>query len=74
MKILVISTEATPLAKAGGLADVVSAISKEWKKNKHQPIIVMPKHRSIDIEKYNFKPTKITLTVPMGYWDEYARL
>ncbi len=74
MNILVVAAEVAPFAKTGGLADVVSSLSIEWKKKGHNPIIIMPKHRSIDIKKYKFHPTFLTLLVPMGYWVEYATL
>ena len=74
MNILVCAAEAVPFAKTGGLADVVSSLSIEWKKQGHNPIIIIPKHKCIDIEKYDFRPTFLTLIVPMGYWTEYATL
>ncbi len=74
MNILLVATEAAPFAKSGGLADVVSALAMEWKKKGHRPIIIIPKYKSIDVEKYGFKPTHLTLIVSMGYWTEYATL
>jgi starch synthase len=74
MNIVIASAEAAPLAKRGGLADIVSALAKEWKKMGHNPIIIMPKYKSINTEQYEFIPTDLTLIVPMGYWTEYARL
>ena len=74
MNILSVATEASPLAKSGGLADVVSALTIEWKKQKHNPIIIIPKYYFIDAGLYNFEPTHITLVVQMGWWKEYATL
>jgi starch synthase len=34
----------------------------------------MPKYGFIDTFKYNFQVTDIVLVVPMGFWEEYARL
>ena len=48
MKIAMIASEANPLAKSGGLADVVSALSEEYKKQGHEAIIVIPYYKSID--------------------------
>ena len=45
MKILLASTEATPYAKAGGLADIASALPIEWKKYGQHPIVIIPKYR-----------------------------
>ena len=74
MNILSVAFECAPLAKSGGLADVVAAISIEWKKQGHNPIIILPKFYFIDADELGFKPTHHTLIVPMGYWKEYATL
>lgn len=74
MNILIAAAEATPLAKSGGLADVASALPIEWKKSGQNPIIIMPKYRAVNCDKYNFKPTELVLYVPMGNWMEFARL
>ena len=72
--ILTAAFECAPLAKSGGLADVVSALSIEWKKDGHNPIIILPNYYFIDSELLGFEPTYITLVVPMGHWCEYATL
>ncbi|MGE5480619.1 MAG: glycogen synthase [Chloroflexota bacterium] len=74
MNILLASAEVSPFAKAGGLADVASALPIEWQKYGQSPVVVMPKYRQIDVDKYGFKPTDIMLIVPMGYSTEFARL
>ena len=74
MNILTVAFECVPLAKSGGLADVVAALSIEWKKQGHNPIIILPKFYFIDADNLGFKPTNHTLVVPMGHWNEYATL
>jgi starch synthase len=74
MNILIAATEATPLAKAGGLGDIVSFLAKEYKSLGHNPIVVIPKYGFIDTAQYNFHNTFKTLIVQMGYWNEYASL
>lgn len=74
MNILLVSAEVEPFAKAGGLADMTGSLPIEWFKYGQNPIVVMPKYGFIDTYKYNIKPLDITLIVPMGYWNEYARL
>ncbi len=74
MKILLASTEIAPYAKAGGLADIASYLPLEWGKFGQSPIIVMPKYRFIDVEKYGFEPTDLVLYVPVSHWTEFARL
>ncbi|MBE2190512.1 MAG: glycogen synthase [Desulfobulbaceae bacterium] len=74
MNILLASTEVTPYAKAGGLADITASLPIEWQKYGQNPIIIMPKYGFIDVHKYGFTPLEKTLIVPMGYWTEFARL
>jgi len=74
MNILLVSAEVAPFAKAGGLADMAGSLPIEWFKYGQNLVVVMPKYGFIDTYKYNIKPLDITLIVPMGYWNEYARL
>ena len=57
MKIAFVASEANPLAKTGGLADVVHALAVELTKKGDEVIIVMPYFRSMakHKEKYGFK-------------------
>lgn len=50
MKILMAASEVTPIAKVGGLADVVSALSKELAGKGHEVRIVCPFYGSIKKE------------------------
>lgn len=74
MNILVASAEVTPFAKSGGLADVAASLPIEWHKYGQNPIVVMPKYGFIDVDTFGFKPTDLTLIVPMGHWVEFALL
>ena len=74
MNILVASAELNPFAKAGGLADVVASLAKDWKKFEQNPIIIVPKYSTIDVSVYGFRPTHSILYVPMGNWTEFAHL
>ncbi|MDY5440856.1 MAG: glycogen synthase [Candidatus Enteromonas sp.] len=47
MKIAMLASEANPLAKTGGLADVVHALSRELSSKGEEVIVVMPYFRSI---------------------------
>lgn len=52
-KVLFISSEATPIAKAGGLGDVAGALPKVLARDYHMEIrIAMPKYKCIDVVKY----------------------
>ncbi|HSL16447.1 MAG TPA: glycogen synthase GlgA [Methylomirabilota bacterium] len=48
MKILMVSSEAVPFAKAGGLGDMVSALSAELARQGHDVRIVLPRYSSVD--------------------------
>ena len=70
MKILMVSSEAVPFAKTGGLADMVSALSIALAKLGHELKIVMPRYYSIDREK--LKPLPGELGVPVGGGEEWS--
>ncbi|MFC2130382.1 glycogen synthase [Bacteroidota bacterium] len=74
MEIILASTEATPLAKAGGLADVTASLPAEWDKLGQSAYLFMPKYSFINIHEYGFVPTYLVLYVPMGSWVEFAHL
>ena len=51
MKILVASSELTPLARTGGLADAVAELTAELSRLGHEVSVVIPYYRSIREEK-----------------------
>lgn len=51
MKILVVSSEVTPFAKTGGLADVAAALPKELVSRGHDVRIAMPRYGRIDVHR-----------------------
>ena len=65
MKIVMVASEANPLAKTGGLADVVYALSKELAK-KHDISIFMPFYK---ISEHKAKEAKLlkNLTIFMSW-------
>lgn len=65
MKILMITSEAVPFAKTGGLADAVSALSIALAKLGHDVRIVMPRYYRIDRNKLKLIPG------PMGVHPGY---
>ena len=74
MRILMITSEAVPFAKTGGLADVVSALSYALKKLGHEVRIVMPRYYKID--RRHLMPIPGALGVRIGlqeYWNQYFR-
>jgi len=64
MKILMVSSEAVPWAKTGGLADMVSALSINLAKLGHEVKIVIPRYYSIDRSSLKLLPG--AMGTPMG--------
>ena len=56
MKIMMVTAEAVPFAKTGGLADMVSALSIQLSKAGHDVKIEMPRYYKIDRKKLELVP------------------
>jgi len=65
MRILMVSSEFTPLAKAGGLADAVSALSVHLHRQGHDVRVVIPRYYDIDRSDLEIIPGP--LGVPVGF-------
>ncbi|MDR1239743.1 MAG: glycogen synthase [Treponema sp.] len=70
MKILMVSSEAVPWAKTGGLADTVSSLSLALEKQGHEVKIVIPRYYSIDRGKLTQLPG--AMGVPVGGGEEWS--
>lgn len=70
MHVLMVTSEATPFAKSGGLADAVSALSRALRRIGHDVRIVLPRYASIPLDGLTAVPG--TLDVPMGWGMEHA--
>jgi starch synthase len=70
MKILMVSSEALPYAKTGGLADAVSSLSTALSNLGHEVRIVMPRYYSVD--RGRLKALEGALGVPMGGGEEWS--
>jgi starch synthase len=67
MKILVASSELTPLARTGGLADAVAELTAELSRLGHEVSVVLPYYRSIREEKaVKTKKTRVKFNVQVG--------
>lgn len=72
LKVLHITSELTPLAKAGGLGDIVGALPKEMATSFHQEVkIIMPKYKNFDQKQFGaeqiIKEIKIPFTKKQNY-------
>ncbi len=65
MRILMVTSEFAPLAKAGGLADAVSALSIQLQRMGHDVRVVMPRYYNIDRNRLEVSPGE--LGVPLGF-------
>src|SRR5687767_15103515 len=67
MRILMISAEGPPLARATALVDVLEALPRELRARKHEVGIAMPYYREIgDNATLDLRDTGITVDVPLG--------
>ena len=68
LKICLASSEFTPLAKTGGLADVASALSIYLEQDGHDIRVLLPFYSSIDTSGMNITPVKFQqdLTMQLG--------
>lgn len=64
MHVLMVTSEAVPFAKSGGLADAVSALSKALRRLGHDVRIIMPRYSFIPVEGLSKLPS--VLSVSMG--------
>jgi starch synthase len=66
LKILFASSEVTPFAKTGGLADVSASLPVALSKLGHQVITVMPLYRSVLEGQFELEPIEKSLEILMG--------
>jgi len=67
MRILMISAEGPPLARATALVDVLEALPRELRARKHEVGIVMPFYREISENMgFELRDSGITVDVPLG--------
>ena len=71
-RILIVASEMYPYAKVGGLADIASALPAALKKMGHDVRVVIPRYRSIDLERWNARQTLESMGVWMGDRQEWC--
>ncbi len=67
LKILMVTSEAVPLAKAGGLGDVIPALSSALRESGADVRILMPRYYFID--RSHARTTGITVSIRLGWQD-----
>ena len=58
LRLLLVSPEAVPFAKTGGLADVAGALPRELARLGHEVKLVIPRYGAIDGAVHGFKEWK----------------
>ena len=74
MNVLFVTSEAVPLAKTGGLADVAGALPKALLENGVDARVILPKYESIPWAYLQLFETIDTFTVQMGWRSQYCGL
>src|SRR3989442_6897852 len=64
MRILMLASEAVPLAKTGGLADVAGTLPVELARLGHEVQLALPRYASIDPQASSLRQTA-TVAVPI---------
>jgi len=70
LKVLMVTSEVVPFAKAGGLGDMVGALSSELAHQGHDVRIVLPRYYSVDVGRLQRRGGP--LGVPLGLREEWA--
>ena len=69
-KILMVATEAVPLAKEGGVADVMGSLPKELAALGHQVCLFLPRYGTIDPTRWGLQSTGVVRTISMAGGDQ----
>lgn len=75
LKVLHVTSELTPIAKAGGLGDVVGFLPKELAREYHIEIrIMMPKYKIIDLNKFPAEEIMrdLKIQMPNARWQKIS--
>lgn len=72
LRILMVSSELAPFAKAGGLGDAVASLGATLKQLGHDVWIVMPGYEVIDKEKFSVAHAHGPMCVHMGNIEEWC--
>ena len=71
MRILFVASEAFPLAKIGGLADVTSSLAIALQESGHEPCLVLPRYGSIEAPLQDIPGGEVAVSF-MGHHEQVA--
>src|SRR5262249_42932626 len=66
LRVLIAAAEVAPFAKAGGVADVTSALAKELHRQGHDVRLVLPRYRQVSSQARGLQEALTGLRVPLG--------
>lgn len=66
LNVIIVSPEATPYAKTGGLADVAGSLPVALKNLGCKPVLFLPYYRTVALSGLEIEPTGLEVTVPVG--------
>ncbi|MCI0427624.1 MAG: glycogen synthase GlgA [Nitrospiraceae bacterium] len=70
LNLLMVSSEAVPYAKTGGLADVAGALPLELAKLGHDVILLLPRYRCLNESERSFRSVcRLRVSTPRGFVD-----
>jgi len=67
LKVLMVTPEAVPFAKTGGLADVAGSLPPALERQGVETALVLPAYRTILESGYSWRPVITDMEVPLGY-------
>lgn len=74
LRILIVASEGVPYVKTGGLADVIGALPRALRRLGHDVRVVLPRYKSIDIERWRLRTVVSNLSVPMNQATELVNV
>jgi starch synthase len=74
MKTVFVSSEVTPFASTGGLADVAAALPAALQRRGIDTVRVMPYYRQVDDAALDLEPVDVTFRVPVGMRHHLAEI
>jgi starch synthase len=64
--VVFVASEAVPLAKTGGLADVAGALPRALEEEGHRAVLFLPCYRRVQAAGLELEDTGVTLSIPIG--------
>ncbi len=66
LKVVFVASEAVPLVKVGGLADVVGSLPKALRRRGVDVLVILPEYRAVKNSGWDVKETGIKVSSPIG--------